>query len=550
MGFTKINYAAWLSQSWPAAPSRLARCQPRSYPARYRQPRHKFPRTPRLRSSSTAVGARIPASARSGCRAPCRRIGVPTNWTLGYTDEWGWYWVSDDVEADWGWVAITTDVGHSSAVSAGSGCLEMTGRRHGSTGATATNMSAGRRCRPTDWSRLTKSTLLTGCSCQIVLSLRLACGLTSCRRTGARSFCARLCIVNRTVPVHGRLAVNPGISPAFVARMSGAPVATYRVRPRVFASTQGVAGAVQVRREDLRGARGGRPAGPGGPGERARLGAISVQRTTTGDSAKRSGHGAAATSAKTSAVDRDDRPRRRKAPAIAPVQQPAAFDSAAVWIAASGAGHSAANTRRHFAARRRHHLLRECRPLHGALRRLRPSRERSVARNIPSGARPPEVRRRNNRTSCGRSRHRRRHRRHLHRRSYGKCSHRRRLRHHRHRNRNRCSHPRRLRRRNRDRCSHHRRRRLHVVPHRLHQGRALRRRSRLRSPANRRTRRNSGGELSAQTKRAASPAARGNFVQWTFAVQCVNTFLNCQGSRLSMSSGKRPGRPVSGVQSV
>ncbi len=30
----------------------------------------------------------------------------------------------------------------------------------------------------------------------------------------------------------------------------------------------------------------------------------------------------------------------------------------------------------------------------------------------------------------------------------------------------------------------------------------------------------------------------------------TSTFLNCQGSDASMSSGKRPGRPVSGVQSV
>ena len=44
-----------------------------------------------------------------------------------------------------------------------------------------------------------------------------------------------------------RLAVNPGIPPAFIARVSGAPVPTYQVRPRVFASTQGVAGAVQIR---------------------------------------------------------------------------------------------------------------------------------------------------------------------------------------------------------------------------------------------------------------------------------------------------------------
>ena len=36
--------------------------------------------------------------------------GVPPEWRpyeygqWVYTDEWGWYWVSDDVEANWGWV--------------------------------------------------------------------------------------------------------------------------------------------------------------------------------------------------------------------------------------------------------------------------------------------------------------------------------------------------------------------------------------------------------------------------------------------------------------
>jgi len=92
-------------------------------------------------------------------------------------------------------------------------------------------------------------------------------------------------VVNRTVPVQGaRLAVNPGISPAFVARVSGAPIATYRVRPRVFAATQGVTGAVQVRRDELRGA--GGPRGVVGPVLRPgvgtpRLGAVPVQRTNT-----------------------------------------------------------------------------------------------------------------------------------------------------------------------------------------------------------------------------------------------------------------------------
>src|SRR6185503_11073213 len=94
-------------------------------------------------------------------------------------------------------------------------------------------------------------------------------------------------IVNRTVPVHGRLAVNPGISPAYVARVSGASVATYRVRPRVFASTQGVSGAVQINRDELRrpspGGPPGRPGGPERPGitPPPRLPPVSIERTTT-----------------------------------------------------------------------------------------------------------------------------------------------------------------------------------------------------------------------------------------------------------------------------
>jgi len=83
-------------------------------------------------------------------------------------------------------------------------------------------------------------------------------------------------LVNRTMRVQGaRLAVNPGISPAFVAAVTRTALPAYRVRPRVFGSTQGVSGAVQVRTEDLRA---GRQAGQRGG---SRVNAISVQRTTT-----------------------------------------------------------------------------------------------------------------------------------------------------------------------------------------------------------------------------------------------------------------------------
>lgn len=66
----------------------------------------------------------------------------------------------------------------------------------------------------------------------------------------------RTVIVNRTVRLEhrdrrGRFAVNPGISPGIVAAAARRPVQTFRVQPRVLASTQGVAGAVQVRPQDL-----------------------------------------------------------------------------------------------------------------------------------------------------------------------------------------------------------------------------------------------------------------------------------------------------------
>lgn len=231
---------------------------------------------------------------------------VPPNWrpyAYGhwvYTEEWGWYWVSDDVEADWGWVVY-----HYGrwVFERGFGWFWVPGDewapawvdwRYGDdyvgwAPLPPDELIESYEVEPTYW------VFVPG---RYMAAPRLRTYFVPDYR---RSVILRSTnIVNRTFPVQGaRLAVNPGISPAFVARASGAPVAAYRVRPRVFASTQGVAGAVQVRREDLRGARGSRPGGPGGPGGprrpggpagTSRLGAVSVQRTTTVISANRCCH--------------------------------------------------------------------------------------------------------------------------------------------------------------------------------------------------------------------------------------------------------------------
>lgn len=227
--------------------------------------------------------------------------GVPPDWRpyqyghWVYTEEWGWYWVSDDAEADWGWVVY-----HYGrwAFERGLGWFWVPGDdwapawvnwRYG-------DEYAG-------WAPLPPDELIETYEAEPAYWVFVPTRFIGAPRLRTyivppfrRSGILRgTYVVNRTVPVRGRLAVNPGISPAFVARVNGAPVATYRVRPRVFAATQGVSGAVQVRREDLRG-RDGRPGGPAGPGrpgraERpgragspggpARVGAISVERTTT-----------------------------------------------------------------------------------------------------------------------------------------------------------------------------------------------------------------------------------------------------------------------------
>jgi uncharacterized protein DUF6600 len=216
--------------------------------------------------------------------------GVPPDWrpySYGhwvYTDEWGWYWVSDDVEADWGWVAF-----HYGrwVFERGFGWFWVPGEEWA---------PAWVDWRYGDdysgWAPLPPDELIETYEIEpaywvfvptrFIAAPRLRTYYVPLHR---RSVILRSTyIVNRTFPVRGQgLAVNPGISPAFVARVSGAPVSTYRVRPRVLASTQGVAGAVQIRREDLRGARGGRPGrpgGPAGPGARPRLGTVSVERTT------------------------------------------------------------------------------------------------------------------------------------------------------------------------------------------------------------------------------------------------------------------------------
>ena len=197
-----------------------------------------------------------------------------------YTEEWGWYWISNDDEADWGWVTYhygrwTTD--------ARDGWIWIPGdewapawvdwRRGddfvGWAPLPPDEIIVETRDDPQFWVFVRPRDLIAPRVHVVFLPAQ--------QRT---VYFQRTVIVNSTVVIDNRgqrIAVNPGIPPAYIAAASRRPLPTFQVRPRVFAGTRGVSGAVEIRVEDLR--------GRGGPGlrgrDRSRTSEVAVQRTST-----------------------------------------------------------------------------------------------------------------------------------------------------------------------------------------------------------------------------------------------------------------------------
>jgi hypothetical protein len=187
----------------------------------------------------------------------------PRDWrpyTVGrwaYTDDWGWYWISDEPEAQWGWVAyhygrwiFDDELGWCWVAGDEWSPAWVQWRR------------ASQGFDYVGWSPLPPDDLIVAYVAEPrfwifvrgpdFIAPRILPVILPVARYNV--FINETVIVNRTVLVTGpggRFAVNPGISPAEVAAATRRPLRTYDVRPTVLAGTAPVPGAVQVRPQDL-----------------------------------------------------------------------------------------------------------------------------------------------------------------------------------------------------------------------------------------------------------------------------------------------------------
>ncbi|MBX9758511.1 MAG: hypothetical protein K2Y29_07005, partial [Beijerinckiaceae bacterium] len=205
-------------------------------------------------------------------------------YTMGrwvYTDDWGWYWNSDQAEADWGWVAfhygrwvddrqmgwvwvpgeewgpawVNWRRGEGQAVAVRGGRGEGRGEGRG-----GPRGGAGADIRYIGWSPLPPEDVIveyrdnpdvwTFVRARDIVAPRISTVIIRERRP---EILQQTVIVNRTVVVRDRgVIVNPGISPNYVAAFVGRPIVTYDVRPRVIVGTTRINNAIEVRVDDLR----------------------------------------------------------------------------------------------------------------------------------------------------------------------------------------------------------------------------------------------------------------------------------------------------------
>jgi hypothetical protein len=174
-------------------------------------------------------------------------------YTIGrwvYSDDYGWYWVSDAPEAPWGWIAFhygrwvwIEDVGWAWVPGRDWGPAWVDWRRGGGYVGWAPlppdDVAVEIRDEPQYW---------VFCRPSDFLATNIATVFIEPEPVLLRE----TVVVNETVVIHDRgFAVNPGIEPAFIAASIGRPIPEYQVRPRVLAGTASLPNAIEVRAEDL-----------------------------------------------------------------------------------------------------------------------------------------------------------------------------------------------------------------------------------------------------------------------------------------------------------
>ena len=195
-----------------------------------------------------------------------------------YTDEWGWYWVSDRDEDDFGWVTyhygrwvFDRDLRWVWVPGDEWAPAWVDWRRGndyiGWAPLPPDDVVVAYRENPQYWIFVRP---------RDVVAPRLTTLILPPRQQTV--YFQNTVLVNRTVVIESReqrIAVNPGVPPAYIAAAAHGPVQAYAVQPRVLAGTRGVQGAVEIHANEIR---------PRSPVQRGAAPALTqpvVQKTST-----------------------------------------------------------------------------------------------------------------------------------------------------------------------------------------------------------------------------------------------------------------------------
>lgn len=172
-----------------------------------------------------------------------------------YTDEWGWYWIPDGDEEDFGWLTyhygrwvFDRDLGWVWVPGDEWAPAWVDWRRGndyvGWAPSPPDELAMEYRDDPRYWIFVRPSD---------VVAPRLTAVILPPRQQTV--YFQSTVVVNRTVVIDNRgprIAVNPGIPPAYIAAAAHRPVNAFTVQPRVLAGTRGVQGAVEIRANEIR----------------------------------------------------------------------------------------------------------------------------------------------------------------------------------------------------------------------------------------------------------------------------------------------------------